>query len=141
NGGRSAKPPVSLLHHGGQRFQPVRLRMVALHTQGRALSRYLFRLSRRLIGLVGGRGRELHRDPEPAAWARGEGEGSIMGLDDTLDDRQAQADPGVIAAYPLGAALKRLGESRDELRAERLAAVFDSEGDEVGTDGGIDLHD
>ena len=39
---RSEKPASPLLDHGGQRFQSIRVRVVALHTQRRTVSGHLF---------------------------------------------------------------------------------------------------
>ena len=73
------------------------------------------------------RGGKLHRDAEPAGGPGGEGEGSVVGLGDALDDRQAEADARVVGADALGAALERLGERGDQLRGELLAGVLDGE--------------
>ena len=85
-------------------------------------------------------GGELHRDAEPTFGARREGERSFVCLGDALDDRQSEADTCVVGADALGAALERFGERRDLLCAERVAGVLDREHDELGADGGVDLH-
>src|ERR687897_803937 len=85
------------------------------------------------------RGGELHRDAEPASGPGGEGEGSVMCLDDALDDRQAEADTRVIGAYAFGAAPERFCERRDKLWTELLTGVLDGEHDGIGADGGVDL--
>jgi hypothetical protein len=46
-------------------------------------------------------------------------------LGDALDDGQAEADAGVVGAYALAAALKRLGKRGDQLWGELLAGVLD----------------
>jgi hypothetical protein len=55
-----------------------------------------------------------------------------VGPDDARDDRQAEADPGVVDVEPSGAALERLGEGRDHVRVERLAGVLDGQQDVPG---------
>src|SRR5262249_238432 len=49
-------------------------------------------------------GRQFHGGAEPASVPPGAGESSVMGLRDALDDRQAEADTCVVAAYALAAA-------------------------------------
>src|SRR5215216_5207333 len=70
----------------------------------------------------------------------GEGEGSVVSSGDALDDRQAEADTGVVGAYAFGAAPERFGEGPDQLWAELVAGVLDREHDGLGADGGADLH-
>ena len=55
-----------------------------------------------------------------------------MGLGDALDDRQAEADAGVVGADAFGAALERLDERGDQLRGELLAGVLDREHHTLG---------
>ena len=75
-------------------------------------------------GAVSRRGGQSHRDAQPAAGARGEREGSVVGLGDAPDDRQAEADAGVVGADAFGAALERLDERGDELRRRASSPVF-----------------
>jgi hypothetical protein len=51
------------------------------------------------------RGREFHRDAEPAGGAGGEGEGSLVCLGDAFDDGQAEAHACVVGACAPAAAL------------------------------------
>jgi hypothetical protein len=69
----------------------------------------------------------MHRDQETAGGPRREGEGSVVRLGDALDDRQAEADAGVVAVDAFGAAPERLREGRDQVRIELLARVLDGE--------------
>src|SRR6185312_7112655 len=48
------------------------------------------------------RGGQLHRDAQPAGGSGVEGERSVVRLGDALDDRQTEADTGVVGAYPFG---------------------------------------
>ena len=47
----------------------------------------------------------------PPAAGEVRGEGSVMCLGDAFDDRQAEADTSVVAAYAFGTALKWLGQA------------------------------
>ena len=100
---------------------------------GRLGSRPFFR------GCVRWRG-ELHRDAEPPGGPGGEGEGPVVCLGDALDDRQAEADAGVVGADASAAALKRLGKRGDQLRGELLAGVLDGEHHALGVSAGRDPH-
>ena len=68
-------------------------------------------------------GRKAHRDAEAPVSPRGEGEGSVVGSGDALDDRQAEPDTCVVGADAFGAALKRLDKSGHQL-GESLSPVF-----------------
>jgi hypothetical protein len=59
-------------------------------------------------------------------------------LGDALDDRQTEADTGVVGAYAFDTALKRLGKRRNELRGEPLAGVLDGEDGSLGLSAGRD---
>ena len=85
-------------------------------------------------------GGQLHRDAEPAGGPGGEGEGSVVGLGDAFDDRQAEADTCVIGAYAFGAAEKRLGKCGNYLRGELLAGVLDGEHRTLGLNARRDPH-
>src|SRR5262245_7980308 len=65
---------------------------------------------------------QLHHDAEPPGGSGREGEVPVVCLGDALDDRQAEADARVVVAYTFAAALERLGECRDQLLGELLAA-------------------
>ena len=59
---RSEKPAAPALHHGGLRLRLLRLRVVALHTDVRALSGHLLRFSHHVMGRA-----TPHRDAAPFA--------------------------------------------------------------------------
>src|SRR5882757_33696 len=84
------------------------------------------------------RGRQLHRDDEPASAPGSEGEGSVVRLGDAVDDRQAEADTGVVDTYALSAALKRLDKRGNQLWGQLLAGVLDSEYHHPGANAGRD---
>src|SRR5215218_1815665 len=86
------------------------------------------------------RGGESHRDGESAGGPAGEVEGPVVRLGDALDDRQAEAHTGMVAADAFGAALERFRECRDQLWTEHLAAVLDREHDGLGALRCADLH-
>src|SRR6478736_4159729 len=83
---------------------------------------------------------QSHCDGEPAGSSGAEREGSVVCLSDALDDRQAKAHPRIVPAGASSAALKRLGECRDQLWTELVAGVLDHEHDGLGAVGGADLH-
>jgi hypothetical protein len=60
---------------------------------------------------------------EPASGTGCEGEGSAVCFVDALDDRQAEADTGVVGAYAFGAALKGLGKRGNQLWGD-VSPVF-----------------
>src|SRR5215218_5351711 len=82
------------------------------------------------------RGGELHRDAEPAGGPRDEGEGSVVCLGDALDDRQAEADTGVVGGDAFGAAKKWLDQRGNDLWGELLAGVLDREQHTLGVSAG-----
>src|SRR5437764_481814 len=84
------------------------------------------------------RGGELHRDAEPPSGPGGEGQGSLVCLDDPLDDCQAEADACVVGAYAFAAPLKRLGKRGSQLWGELLAGVLDGEHHARGVSAGRD---
>ena len=59
------------------------------------------------------RGRELRRHADPTLGEADDRECAVVGLGDALDDRQAEADPAVVAADAFAAALERFGEGGD----------------------------
>jgi hypothetical protein len=61
-------------------------------------------------------------------------------LGDAVDDRQAEADAGVIGASAFGAALERLGKRRSYVWGELLAGVLDTEDHTLGAEAGRDPH-
>src|SRR5205807_3453993 len=79
-------------------------------------------------------------DAEPAAGARGEGEGSVVCLGDAVDDRQAEAETCVVGAYAFGATAKRLDKRGNQLRGERIAGVLDSEHHALALNAGGNPH-
>ena len=85
-------------------------------------------------------GGELHRDAEASGAPGARVRVPSCALCDALDDRQAEAGAGVVAAYALGAALKRLGKRGDQLWGELLAGVLDGEHHAVGVRAGRDPH-
>src|SRR5882757_6078379 len=76
-------------------------------------------------------GGQLRGDAEPPAGPRGEGQGAIVCLGDALGDREAESDARVVGADAFVTAKERLGERGDQLWAELLAGVLDSELDDV----------
>ena len=70
---------------------------------------------------------QLHCDSDAASGARDDGERSVVRLADALDDREAEADAGMVAADAFGAALEGLGERRDQPGRELLTGVLDDE--------------
>ena len=63
-----------------------------------------------------------------------------MCLGDALDDRQSEADTGVVGAYPLGTTLKRLSQGGDQLGGEHRAGALDLERHCLGLGAGGDPH-
>src|SRR5437764_12439065 len=70
------------------------------------------------------RGGQLHGDAEPAGIPGREGESSVVGLRDALDDREAEPDTAVVGAHAVDAAKKRLGKRGGFVRAELLAGTL-----------------
>ena len=68
------------------------------------------------------------------------GERAVVRLGDAVNDRQAKADPCVVGAYALGAALKRLRERGHQLRGELLTGVLDGEHHGLGVNARGDPH-
>src|SRR5437764_954568 len=91
-----------------------------------------------VISEVRWRGGELHRDAEPPSGPGGEGQGSLVCLDDALDDCQAEAYACVVGAYAFAASLKRLGKRGSQLWGELLAGVLDGEHHARGVSAGRD---
>ena len=78
----------------------------------------------------------MTRSPPPG---RGEGERPVVRLGDALDDGQPEADSRVVGADAFGAALERLGERGDQLRASS-SPVFSTASTTLRADVGLDPH-
>lgn len=70
---------------------------------------------------------QLHCDTQPAVGARVEGEDSVVGPDDAVDDRQAQSGAVVVGARAFATALKRFDKCGNHWRGEPFARVLDGE--------------
>ena len=72
-------------------------------------------------------GRKSYSDAEPTRLPGSEGEGSVVCLDDVVDDGEAETYACVIAVDTFFAALERFDQGGDDLWSERLAGILDGE--------------
>ncbi len=100
--------------------QPGRLPAPLPNSQATPVSRN----PRRTGQVVWPRGK-LHRHAEAAGRTGREGEGPVVRADDAVDDRQTEADAGVVGTNAFRTAPERLDEPGDRCRGERFAGVLD----------------